>query len=61
MIKWALRWVDNFTVSEQGFGNTISYAFSKGAFLGMSVEGAVIGARHKVNQTFLQSYIDYSR
>jgi lipid-binding SYLF domain-containing protein len=42
----------DFTVSEQGFGNTISYAFSKGAFLGMSVEGAVIGARHKVNQTF---------
>lgn len=42
----------DFTVSEKGFGNTISYAFSKGAFLGMSVEGAVIGARHKINQKF---------
>jgi lipid-binding SYLF domain-containing protein len=41
-----------FTVSEKGIGNTISYAFSKGAFLGLSVEGAVIGARHKINQTF---------
>jgi lipid-binding SYLF domain-containing protein len=40
------------TVSEKGIGNTISYAFSKGAFLGISVEGAVIGARHKVNHKF---------
>jgi lipid-binding SYLF domain-containing protein len=45
----------DFTVSEQGFGNTISYAFSKGAFIGISVEGAVIGARHKINQTFYKS------
>lgn len=41
-----------FTVSDQGIGNTISYAFSKGAFIGISVEGAVIGARHKINQSF---------
>jgi lipid-binding SYLF domain-containing protein len=44
-----------FTVSEKGIGNTISYAFSKGVFLGLSVEGAVIGARHKINQTFYKS------
>jgi len=42
----------DFTVSNQGIGNTISYSFSKGAFLGISVEGAVIGARHKINQSF---------
>lgn len=42
----------DLTVSEKGVGNTMSYAFSKGAFLGLSVEGAIIGARHKINQTF---------
>ena len=45
----------DFTVSEKGFGNTISYAFSKGAFIGISVEGAVIGARHKINNKFYNS------
>ncbi len=45
----------DFTVSEKGFGNTMSYAFSKGVFIGMSVEGAVIGARHKINQKFYNS------
>ena len=45
----------DLTVSEKGVGNTISYAFSKGAFLGISVEGAVIGARHKINQKFYNS------
>jgi lipid-binding SYLF domain-containing protein len=42
----------DFVVSGKGRGKMVSYAFSKGAFLGISVEGAVIGARHKINQSF---------
>lgn len=38
--------------SEKGIGNTISIAFSKGAFLGLNIEGAIIGARHAVNKKF---------
>jgi lipid-binding SYLF domain-containing protein len=38
--------------AEHGFGTVHSVAFSKGAFLGLSVEGSVVGARNKVNQQF---------
>jgi len=37
---------------EQGFGTVHSVAFSKGAFVGLSVEGSIVGARKKVNQQF---------
>jgi len=39
-------------VSEKGFGTTTSVAFTKGAFVGLSVEGAIVGARSKVNDQF---------
>ena len=38
--------------AEQGFGTVHSVAFSKGAFVGLSVEGSIVGARKKVNQQF---------
>lgn len=37
---------------EQGFGTVHSVAFSKGAFVGLSVEGSIVGARKKINQQF---------
>lgn len=42
----------DLSISEKGFGATTSVAFSKGAFAGLSVEGALIGARTKVNGVF---------
>jgi lipid-binding SYLF domain-containing protein len=39
-------------VSSRGAGATVAVAFSKGAFLGVSVEGSVVGPRHAVNETF---------
>jgi lipid-binding SYLF domain-containing protein len=39
-------------MSPKNFGPTVAVAFSKGAFLGMSAEGAVLGVRDKVNKTF---------
>ena len=42
----------DMTVSKKGVGSTISFAYSKGAFLGMSIEGAIVGARHAVNKKF---------
>ena len=38
--------------AEQGVGTVHSVAFSKGAFVGLSVEGSIVGARKKVNQEF---------
>jgi len=38
--------------AEQGFGTVHSVAYSKGAFVGLSVEGSIVGARKKVNATF---------
>lgn len=42
----------DLTISEKGIGNTISFSYSKGAFLGVSIEGAIVGARHAVNKKF---------
>jgi len=42
----------DLSVSEGGVGTTVSVAFSKGAFLGLSVEGAIVGPRTKVNDKF---------
>lgn len=39
-------------VSTQNFGPTVAIAFSQGAFLGFSTEGAVIGVRNNVNKAF---------
>jgi lipid-binding SYLF domain-containing protein len=39
-------------LSGQGAGATVAVAFSKGAFMGLSVEGSVVGPRHAVNETF---------
>lgn len=36
----------------RGVGGTISIAFSKGVFLGLSVEGAIVGTRNAVNYSF---------
>eukprot|EP00545_Synedropsis_sp_CCMP1620_P003409 CAMPEP_0119014734 /NCGR_PEP_ID=MMETSP1176-20130426/10321_1 /TAXON_ID=265551 /ORGANISM="Synedropsis recta cf, Strain CCMP1620" /LENGTH=268 /DNA_ID=CAMNT_0006967971 /DNA_START=67 /DNA_END=873 /DNA_ORIENTATION=+ len=42
----------NAIVSKGGWGPTASIAFSKGAFAGFGVEGAKLGAREFVNNTF---------
>jgi lipid-binding SYLF domain-containing protein len=39
-------------MSGKGAGATVAVAFSKGAFIGLSVEGSVVGPRHAVNETF---------
>ena len=39
-------------ISGRGACGTVSIAFARGAFLGLSVEGAVVGARHAVNMYF---------
>lgn len=38
----------------RGVGMPISIAFTKGAFAGFNLEGAVLGARHKVNESFYE-------
>lgn len=42
----------NLDFSGQGVGSTVAVAFSKGAFIGLTVEGSVVGTRHAVNETF---------
>lgn len=42
-------------ISNKGAVGTFSVAFSKGAFLGLSVEGALLGPRGKVNDMFYGS------
>lgn len=42
----------DLTVSEKGIGNTVSYAFTQGALVGVYLQGSVVGARHKVNSNF---------
>jgi lipid-binding SYLF domain-containing protein len=39
-------------VSGQGVGSTVSIAFTKGVFLGLSIEGSIIGARNVANTSF---------
>jgi hypothetical protein len=38
--------------SKKGMGSTVSIAFSKGAFAGLSIDGGVIGSRDAVNSRF---------
>jgi lipid-binding SYLF domain-containing protein len=42
----------HFDVNSKGAGATVAVAFSKGAFLGASVEGSVVGPRNGVNEIF---------
>jgi lipid-binding SYLF domain-containing protein len=42
----------NLDLSGKSAGGTVAVAFSKGAFMGLSVEGSVVGARHSVNESF---------
>jgi lipid-binding SYLF domain-containing protein len=39
-------------LSNKGVGGSVSVAFSKGAFLGLNIEGAIVAARHAANQAF---------
>lgn len=39
-------------MSHQGVGMTYTVAYSKGAFVGLSVQGAVIGSRNAINMYF---------
>ena len=39
-------------LSGKGFSPTITIAYSKGAYLGAQIAGAVVGARHAANSTF---------
>jgi lipid-binding SYLF domain-containing protein len=42
----------NCDMRSRGVGETLVVAFSKGAFVGLSVEGSVVGARHAINERF---------
>ena len=43
--------------SDQGVGATIAISFTKGAFGGIALEGAIVGCRNSVNKAFYkQSY-----
>jgi Las17-binding protein actin regulator len=47
----------SINASGQGVGATVAISFTKGAFGGIALEGAVIGSRTSVNKTFYkQSY-----
>lgn len=39
-------------LSNKGVGSSVSVSFSKGLFGGISIEGAVVGPRSAVNETF---------
>lgn len=39
-------------VSGKGIGGTVAVAFSKGAFVGLSIAGSVVGCRSAANQAF---------
>ncbi|KAL7579693.1 hypothetical protein ACA910_021839 [Epithemia clementina (nom. ined.)] len=39
-------------VSGRGVGGSVAIAFSRGAFLGLNIEGAVVGARNTINTSF---------
>lgn len=39
-------------VSNRGISSTFSIAYSKGAFLGINIEGALVGSRNAVNTSF---------
>jgi len=41
-------------VSNRGLSGTFSIAYSKGAFFGMNIEGAVVGTRNAVNSYFYE-------
>jgi lipid-binding SYLF domain-containing protein len=45
-------YASELSVSAGGLGSTVAIAFSKGAFLGLSVKGAVLGIRHAQNAVF---------
>lgn len=42
----------DFNLSNRGAGTSYAVAFTKGAFLGVSAQGAVVGARLAANKTF---------
>jgi lipid-binding SYLF domain-containing protein len=48
----------DMTFTKQGVGATFAIAYSKGAFLGLSIEGAVVGAREFVNNLFYSTVAD---
>lgn len=47
----------DINVSGKGVSPTVAFAFSQGLFGGVAVEGAVVGARHAVNETFYQKEV----
>jgi lipid-binding SYLF domain-containing protein len=50
------RTVDaNLNISNGGIGSTFTVAYTKGFFGGVSIEGAVLGTRKAVNETFYNS------
>eukprot|EP00545_Synedropsis_sp_CCMP1620_P005565 CAMPEP_0119003008 /NCGR_PEP_ID=MMETSP1176-20130426/289_1 /TAXON_ID=265551 /ORGANISM="Synedropsis recta cf, Strain CCMP1620" /LENGTH=253 /DNA_ID=CAMNT_0006954561 /DNA_START=159 /DNA_END=920 /DNA_ORIENTATION=+ len=42
----------SLNLSNKGVGSSVAISFSKGLFGGISIEGAVVGARSAVNETF---------
>lgn len=44
-------------VSGRGVGATVAIAYSKGVFGGIAVEGAMVGARHAVNEAYYRKEV----
>ncbi|GAX25313.1 hypothetical protein FisN_5Lh403 [Fistulifera solaris] len=52
LFKWGRSYNLALNCSPSGYGGTVSLAFSKGLFGGLTLEGAVVGARRSVNENF---------
>jgi Las17-binding protein actin regulator len=47
----------DFELSKDGWGPTFTLAYSKGAFAGIAVQGAAVGAREFVNNKFYSAVV----
>jgi lipid-binding SYLF domain-containing protein len=52
LAKWGRSYNLALNCSPAGYGGTVSLAFSKGLFGGLTLEVAVIGARRSINEKF---------
>lgn len=50
--KWGRSYNGGINCSTSAVGGTVSIAFSKGLFGGLTIEGAVLGCRNAVNEDF---------
>jgi lipid-binding SYLF domain-containing protein len=52
IVKWGRSYNGGINCSTKGVGGTVSIAFTKGLFGGLTLEGAVMGNRRAENEKF---------